>query len=148
MATTNMSNKISNLHSVRTFRRELRTNATPQEIILWSRLKNNQLGVKFRRQHSFGKYIADFYCSEKRLVIEIDGSQHLDQEKYDDERTKFFEILGLKVLRFWNNEININLEGVMVAILEFIEQTNPTPQPSLTGTVHLFNILLRTSQNI
>ena len=89
-ANKHMSNQISNLRNTRAFRRELRTNATPQEIILWSRLKNKQLGVKFRRQHSFGKYIADFYCPEKRFIIEIDGTQHMEQEKYDTERTNFF----------------------------------------------------------
>ncbi len=117
----NMSAKISNLSSVRTQRRKLRTNATPQEVILWSRLKNRQLGVKFRRQHSFGEYIADFYCPEKRLVVEVDGSQHMEQEKYDTERTKFFESFGLKILRFWNNEINANVDGVMMKIQEYVQ---------------------------
>ncbi|MCX6738786.1 MAG: endonuclease domain-containing protein [Candidatus Parcubacteria bacterium] len=126
-----MKARISNLSLVKAYRRQLRSEATPQEIILWSRLKNNQLGFKFRRQHSFGKYIADFYCSEKRLIIEIDGSQHLEQERYDRERTKFFESLGLKVLRFWNSEINTNLEGVMVVIFEFFEKTTPPPTPPL-----------------
>jgi len=116
-----MSAKISNLSSVRTQRRKLRTNATPQEVILWSRLKNRQLGVKFRRQHSFGEYIADFYCPEKRLVVEVDGSQHMEQEKYDTERTKFFESFGLKILRFWNNEINANVDGVMMKIQEYVQ---------------------------
>jgi very-short-patch-repair endonuclease len=73
-----MKAKVSNLSTAKAHRRELRTNATLQEIILWSRLKNDQLGFKFRRQHSFGKYIADFYCPKLRLVIEIDGSQHLE----------------------------------------------------------------------
>jgi len=126
-----MRKQISNLFSTKAHRQELRRNATPQEIILWSRLKNNQLGYKFRRQHSFGKYIADFYCPKLRLVIEIDGSQHLEQEKYDTGRTNFFESYGLQVLRFWNSEINTNLEGVMAAILEFCEKTTPPPTPPL-----------------
>ena len=113
-----MHEKVSNLSSVRTQRRHLRSNATPQEVILWSRLKNNQLGYKFRRQHSFGKYITDFYCPEKQLIVEIDGSQHMEQEKYDMERTKFFESRGLCVIRFWNNEINTNIEGVVMKIQE------------------------------
>ncbi|MFA5830463.1 MAG: DUF559 domain-containing protein [Candidatus Paceibacterota bacterium] len=132
-----MSKQISNLSSAKAHRQELRRNATPQEIILWSRLKNNQIGFKFRRQHSFGKYIADFYCPKLRLVIEIDGSQHLEQEKYDADRTNFFESLDLKVLRFWNSEINTNLEGVMVGILEFCEQAHPIPSfPSKEGKGH------------
>lgn len=116
-----MNTKISNLSSVKTQRRQLRTNATPQEVILWSRLKNKQLGCKFRRQHSFGKYIADFYCPEKQLVVEVDGSQHMEQEKYDVRRTNFFESFGLKVLRFWNNEINININGVVMKIQEHVQ---------------------------
>ncbi|MCK9352165.1 MAG: endonuclease domain-containing protein [Candidatus Paceibacterota bacterium] len=129
-----MKQKISNLTSAKFHRRELRSNATLQEIILWSRLKNKQLGVKFRRQHSFGKYIADFYCPEKRLVIEIDGSQHMEQEKYDRERTHYFESLGLEVLRFWNSDVNTNIDGVMVAVSEYIEKTHPTPTlPSQEG---------------
>lgn len=124
-----MREKVSNLYSVRSQRRQLRTNATPQEVILWSRLKNNQLGFKFRRQHSFGKYIADFYCPEKGLIIEIDGSQHLEQEKHDAERTKFFESRGLKVIRFWNNEINTNLEGVLMKIQECLQLAPPPTQP-------------------
>ncbi|MES2224322.1 MAG: endonuclease domain-containing protein [Patescibacteria group bacterium] len=83
-------------------RKELRNNATIQERILWSKLKGKNLGYKFQRQHSIGKYIADFYCAEKRLIIEIDGIQHNDIEdkKYDTERTRYFESLGYSVLRF------------------------------------------------
>ncbi len=89
--------------------------------MLWSRLRSKQLGYKFRRQHSFGNYIADFYCREKSLVVEIDGSQHIDQERYDAKRTQFLEELKLQVLRFGNNEINTNIEGVMTRIMELLE---------------------------
>ena len=116
-----MKDKISNVFSLRTNRRALRNESTPQEIILWSRLRNGQLGFKFRRQHSFGNYIADFYCREKSLVVEIDGSQHLDQERYDASRTRFLESLNLRVLRFGNNEINTNIDGVMTRIMELLE---------------------------
>jgi len=104
-------------------RKNLRNNATPQEIILWSRLRRKQLKYKFRRQHSFGKYIADFYCKEKKIVIEIDGSQHKEESNqgYDKERTEYLKRKGMKVLRFWNNEINNNLEGVIFKILENLE---------------------------
>jgi very-short-patch-repair endonuclease len=101
--------------------RNLRKNSTPQEIILWSRLKNrNFKNLKFRRQYSIGKYIVDFICLEKKLIIELDGWQHKEenQERYDQERTKFFEKLGFKVLRFWNNEVNDNLAGVFLKVDE------------------------------
>lgn len=112
-----MKEKISNIPSLLAKRRILGKGATPQEVIVWSRLKNEQLGYKFRRQHSFGTYIADFYCREKNLIIEIDGSQHMEQEGYDSERTRFFESRGLRVLRFWNSEVNTNLDGVVAKIL-------------------------------
>ena len=101
----------------------MRKNATPQEIILWSRLKSKQLGCKFRRQHSIGRYIVDFYCPEHKLIIEIDGSQHKSEEacKYDKERTEYLEKLGLQVIRFWNNEINNNLEGTILKILGYLK---------------------------
>ncbi len=98
-------------------RKILRKDSTPQEILLWSRLRNNQLGCKFRRQHHLGPYIADFYCHEKKIVIEIDGSQHMDAKEYDERRDQYFETFGFKVLRFWNNEINSNLEGVLLKII-------------------------------
>jgi len=95
---------------------------TPQEIILWSRLRQSQLGCKFRRQHSIENYIVDFYCPTKKIVIEIDGLQHKREKdtKYDARRTKDLESLGITVLRFWNNEINENLEGVILKIEEYL----------------------------
>lgn len=108
-------NNISQLHS---YRKTLRNNATPQEILLWNQLKNSKLGFKFRRQHSIGTYIADFYCTQKKLVIEIDGSQHYKEEdqEYDIVRTQYFNSLGIKVLRFTNTEINTNMNGVISKI--------------------------------
>ena len=92
-------------------RRNLRNTATPQEIILWNQLKSKGLGAKFRRQHSIGKYIVDFCCPVRRLIVEIDGSQHgeEDAERYDTKRTQYLQDLGYTVLRFWNNEVNTNL---------------------------------------
>ncbi len=103
----------------------MRAEATPQEIILWSRLRSEQLGYKFRRQHSFGNYIADFYCREKSLVIEIDGSQHSDQEQYDARRTAYLQNLGLRVVRFGNNEINSTIDEVITRIMELLEEKHP-----------------------
>ncbi len=91
---------------------------TPQEIFLWKYLKGNNLGFKFQRQYGMGKYIVDFYCPNKKFVIEIDGIQHNDNRdrEYDEERTKYLESLNCKVLRFWNNEINTNMDGVLESI--------------------------------
>ncbi len=112
-------NAINNRHEIISKRRGLRREATPQEIILWSRLRNNQLGYKFRRQHSIEKYILDFYCPVKKLAIEIDGSQHFFEKslEYDLTRTNNLSVFGIKVLRFTNADINLNIEGVMLKIL-------------------------------
>ena len=109
---------IYNISKLYPRRKELRNNATPQEILLWSKLKNSQLNFKFRRQHSIAGYIVDFYCPAKKLVIEIDGSQHFQKEAaiYDNTRTKLFEGLGIKVIRFTNADINVNIEGVLLKI--------------------------------
>jgi very-short-patch-repair endonuclease len=96
---------------------KLRKEPTPAERKLWAYLRGNKLnGVNFRRQHSFGDYIVDFVSVKKKLVIELDGSQHLEQEEYDVERTKYLELLGYKVIRFWNNDVMNDIEGVVRAI--------------------------------
>ena len=94
----------------------LRKESTPAERKLWSRIRNDQLGVTFRRQHAVGNYIPDFYSPKAKLVIELDGSQHLEQEEYDEERTKYFESLSYKVIRFWNNDVMNKLEDVILVI--------------------------------
>lgn len=101
----------------------LRKRQTPQEVILWSKIRAKRFhGFKFRRQYALGKYIVDFVCLEKKLIIELDGWQHKkeNQERYDEERTKFLEKLGFRVIRFWNNEINSNIDGVMLEIEKFL----------------------------
>lgn len=113
-------------------RLELRKNQTPQETILWSKLRNNQAGYKWRRQVSVGPYIADFYCSKKLLVIELDGSQHLENKEYDKEREEYFYNLGIRTIRFWNNEVNTNIDGVMKIIMNNLER-QPHPSPLLKG---------------
>ena len=103
--------------------RSLRKNSTPQEIIVWSRLKNRNFeNLKFRRQHPMGKYIVDFICIEKKIIIELDGWQHKEenQQRYDLSRTEFLMKRGFKILRFWNNEINNDLNAVFLRISEFI----------------------------
>lgn len=98
----------------------LRKNMTPQEKKLWSILRNkNFYGYKFKRQHPIWKYIVDFVCIEKRLIIELDGSGHnfARTKTYDKQRTQYFESRGFTVIRFWNNEIDNNIEGVAQQIL-------------------------------
>lgn len=99
---------------------ELRKELTPAEHKLWSKIRNDQLGVNFRRQHAIGKYIPDFCSPKAKLIIELDGSQHLDQFEYDQERTKYFEAMGYKVIRFWNNEVIKDIDQVIHAIIPAI----------------------------
>ena len=110
--------KVYNILKLKERRVALRTKQTLQEVLLWSRLRREQLGFKFRRQHSIGGYIVDFYCPDKKLVIEIDGSQHFEKEskEYDNIRTHYFKGLDIKVLRFTNAEINTNIDGVLLKI--------------------------------
>jgi very-short-patch-repair endonuclease len=116
-----MTKHVHNLKFFRQVRKDLRKTSTPQERILWSRLRGKNFEYVFKRQQSIGNFIADFYCSKKKLIIEIDGSQHLDNKEYDQERTNYFESLGIKVIRFWNNEVNNNLNGVILKIIEELE---------------------------
>ncbi|WP_322317939.1 endonuclease domain-containing protein [Hydrogenophaga sp.] len=97
--------------------RALRRDMTDAERKLWSGLRGEQLGFKFRRQHPLGAYIADFACLEPTLIIELDGSQHADNQAYDMAREAFFEAQGFAVLRFPSNAPFQNLDGVLSAIL-------------------------------
>lgn len=98
--------------------RNLRTHSTDAERLIWYRVRGGRLaGLKFRRQHPCGPYVADFVCEEKSLVIEIDGGQHASHAARDMKRTKFLEAQGYRVLRFWNNEVLGNLDGVLEVIL-------------------------------
>ena len=101
---------------------ELRKELTPAERKLWAYLRGDKLGVNFRRQHAVGNYIPDFCSPKAKLIIELDGSQHLDQEEYDKERTEYLESQGYKVIRFWNNDVMNNLEGVILAIIYALEK--------------------------
>jgi len=123
-----MPKHVHNLKFLRSARKELRKTSTPEEKILWSKLRGQKLGLVFKRQESIGNFIADFYCPKKMLIIELDGSQHLDNKEYDQERTDYFESLGIKVIRFWNNKINTNLDGVMLKIKEELhKRSNSLP---------------------
>jgi len=96
---------------------KLRRDLTPAEQKLWAYLRGNKLnGVKFRRQHALGPYIVDFCSIKAKLIIELDGSQHLEQEEYDLERTAYLKSQGYKVVRFWNNDVMNDIQGVLRAI--------------------------------
>jgi very-short-patch-repair endonuclease len=99
--------------------RELRQPLTPQEQKLWQRLRSKQLdGLKFRRQHPIGRFILDFYCAAHKLAIEIDGDSHADpkQQRYDEARTAWLQQRGLRVIRFTNQEVDANIDGVLAEI--------------------------------
>lgn len=101
--------------------RELRKNQTPWERKLWSEIRGRKISnLKFRRQFKIGKYITDFCCLDKMLIIELDGGHHNEDTIIieDKIRQKYLEYNGYKVLRFWNNEIEENLEGVIARILQ------------------------------
>ena len=102
----------------REFARGLRKNSTDAERKLWSRLRDRRLdGIKFRRQVMFGRFVADFCCIDAKLIIELDGGQHAEREAQDEERTKGLQTAGYEVIRFWNNEVMTNINGVLDAIL-------------------------------
>ena len=107
------------MHDLVSLSRNLRKNQTDAENLLWRHLRGNQLeGLRFRRQHPIGRYIVDFVCLEKRLVLELDGGQHGEENEQikDSERDHWLSEEGYQVSRFWNNEVLTNLEGVMEAI--------------------------------
>jgi very-short-patch-repair endonuclease len=121
---------IHNRPILKSRRKELRNNVTPAEKLLWSRLQRSNLGgYKFRRQHSVGSYILDFYCPAARLAIELDGDSHFSDDAiaYDLERTVYLNALRIKVLRFLNTEVYVDIEVVCERILEEI---GTTPSPS------------------
>ena len=126
--------------STQKFARELRNAATDPERALWQELRRGKIpGARFRRQVPIGPYIADFGCLKNRLVIELDGSQHVDRATYDQVRSEFLETQKFRVLRFWNGQIFNERESVIETIFWAIahpdwQQTlDPPPQPSPFG---------------
>ncbi len=107
-------------------RRTLRRTSTDAEVKLWSKLRNKQLlGYKFFRQYSVSNFIVDFYCPVKKLVIELDGSQHAEDQtvQYDKQRTLQLEALNIKIIRFWNTDVTSNLNLVLEKISSTLELT-------------------------
>ena len=103
--------------------RELRNNSTKTEILLWINLKGKQMkGYDFNRQKPIDNYIVDFFCNELMLAIEIDGESHYGKEIYDERRQKRLESLGVRFLRFDDNEVFYNCEGVLKAIEQWIDE--------------------------
>ncbi len=114
--------------------RRLRKNMTDAETSLWHAINREQLeGCKFRRQHPFLDYVLDFVCLKRRLVVEVDGGQHLES-RADGLRDKRLAEAGFRVLRFWNNDVLNNKEGVLEAIrAALLVQPHPHPNPPLEG---------------
>lgn len=118
--------------------RELRKNMTDAERLLWSRLRRKQIhGIRFRRQHPVGPFIADFACTEARLVIEVDGGQHMALQYQDEARTVRLEEMGYRVLRFWNHQVLTEIDAVVHLIatttLEQMRGQDPLPSPPPKG---------------
>ena len=111
--------------------RALRAAMTDSERRLWSRLRGEQLGVKFRRQHPLGSYIADFACLQPKVIVELDGSQHQEQETYDARRDAYFREHGFAVLRFPSDAPFRNIDGVLTVIHQQIESLGSAPTPTL-----------------
>ena len=117
-----------------THAKSLRTNMTPAERLLWYHLRNRRfLGVKFRRQVPVGPYIADFLCHTPALVVELDGGQHVEQQSYDAQRTRYLEAQGYRVLRYWNNAVMGDVEGVMESVRLQVLALTPSPSPRGRG---------------
>jgi len=102
-------------------RRDLLEHPTHAEIMLWKYLKSNQTGYKFRRQHVIGKYIVDFVCLPKKLVIEVDGKMHLKHQEDDAIRTADLNALGFRVIRFKNEDVFLNVSNVVAYIKTELE---------------------------
>jgi very-short-patch-repair endonuclease len=117
--------KMKDKNNLTNLAKALRNNMTDAERKIWGQIRNKQMGVKFRRQQPIGKYIVDFVCLEKKIVIELDGSQHIDSKK-DEERDSWFKAQGYHILRFWNNDVLKNTGNVLQAIWDTIEDT-PSP---------------------
>ncbi len=122
-----ISKKVFNKAKYKSRRQALRNDATDAERVLWQQLRHKQLGVKFRRQHSMGEYIVDFYCPAAKLVIECDGSQHFEADAigYDNERTVYLNALGMTVRRYHNRQILTQIDAVIEDIMQYLAGETP-----------------------
>ncbi len=109
--------------------RDLRKYQTDAERVLWYRLRDHQLeGCEFRRQQVIGRYIADFLCLEPKLVIELDGGQHAERADQDEQRTRYLQSLGYRVLRFWNHDVLREPDSILEMIRDAI-MSKQAPSP-------------------
>ena len=124
--------QVFNRPSTRGKRKNLRKSQTEAEMALWQKLRDREfMGYKFYRQYGIGEYIADFYCPQHKLVIEIDGSQHYsdDGREYDESREKYMSSLGIKTIRFNNLDVLQSIEGVLAEIAKALELPLTTSLP-------------------
>jgi very-short-patch-repair endonuclease len=121
--------------SILTKAKSLRSNQTDAEARLWYHLRANRfMGLKFKRQKPVGRYIADFVCWERRLIIELDGGQHAEQTNYDRQRDGWLRSEGYTVLRFWNHEVMQEMEAVLERIrLAVVAEPFPLAPPPQVG---------------
>ena len=110
-------------YKLKKFVRENRKDQTFAESALWSKLRHNQLGCRFRRQHVVSDYIVDFICIEKKLIIEVDGESHKEQIEYDAERDRILTAMGYDILRVTNEEVTEMIDIVIKKILERFDNT-------------------------
>ena len=128
--------EIFNRHDMKERRQELRREMTEAERLLWAQIRNRHInGCKFRRQYSIGSYVVDFYSPEIKLAIEIDGPSHDNDDaiEYDKQRQTEIEALGIRFLRFTNDQVYNELEKVLTTIRETIEASRPPASPFSRG---------------
>ena len=125
------------MNRIITLGKALRKRPTDAEQLLWMHLRMKQMeGLKFRRQQPIDNYIVDFVCFESRIIIEVDGGQHVSENHKDKERDSYFQQFGFKVIRFWNNEVLQNTNGVLEIIRDICLSHPPlNPLPSREGKI-------------
>ena len=127
-----MVNRLHNVPQLKERRKQLRSSLTPAEALLWKNLQHSRLGAsKFRRQHSVGPYVLDFYCPASRLAVELDGQGHFDstRSEYDVKRMRFLEQEGVRVLRFENRQEFESLEEVLATIQVHLKDGSSSGSP-------------------
>ncbi|MDB9316501.1 endonuclease domain-containing protein [Nodularia spumigena] len=127
-------NKLYNKNTELEKRRLLRQNITKAEKLIWDNIRDRQLeNCKFRRQYSVDRFVIDFYSAELKLAIEIDGDSHFQNgaAEYDQARQEFMESVGIKFIRFTNNDVYGNLSGVLESIVQYIRDLRTSPPPPL-----------------
>jgi very-short-patch-repair endonuclease len=114
--------------------KRLRQEMTDAERVLWREVRAHRFaGFKFKRQEPLGLYVVDFVCYEAKLIVELDGGQHANQQEADEERTRWLASRGFRVLRFWNNDVLTNIAGVMHVIEKNLPTSPPLPAPLPPG---------------